>query len=421
MDHIIVKEQPLALSAGEPSVSGKVMSRDDGQDIPPHDHETVAYGALASFGLAMAGGLSWLSFMALPYEISLLVARFSVTTELASWIASGEVLALACAATISGKFMPRVDKRMFTIAGLIVALLGNILSASSTDLTLLILARIVCGSALGVVSAASNALAVNHPRPERMYAFMMVGLSVVFCIVMYVEPLLAASIGTAGLPVLEAFLIAIFGWAAFFLPRGRSIAATTATVAAAKPKLTLRLQLLLVAIFILFLANSIIWAFADQAAARAGVAASLVGPLFTVSGMLMLGGGLAAAWLGDRRGYLIPLVAGAGGQVFSSITIYSMNSHSLYLAGILIFNGALIFALPYAQAVLAELDESATAVAYSGAAVNFGGALGPAAGALMIPYGFQFIGYSGAILSAAGIFMVINGTRAAEHKLAARR
>jgi predicted MFS family arabinose efflux permease len=380
--------------------------------------DPVAYPGMASLGLALAGGLAWLSFMALPFEISELIARHGLTAEAASWIASGEVLALACAAGVCGRFVARIDRRLFTIAGLVLAFLSSVLSACPVDLVTVIVARIIFGAALGVVSATSNALAGLHPRPERIYAYVMVGLSVIFCIIMSAEPVLDRYCGAVALFTLEAVLIAGFGWTAIHLPRE---AEPAAVVARRGVRLTPRLWILLAAIFLLFLANSVIWAFADQAAARIGVTPAVVGPLFTISGVLMLGGGLGATWLGDRRGYLGPLLAGCLGQALSSVTIYAMQDATLYVVGVLIFNATLVFALPYAQAVLAELDESTTAVAYSGAAVNFGAALGPALGALLIPYGFRFIGYCGVALSLAGIAMVARGTRTAERRLAQRR
>jgi len=393
------------------------MSMEMAVDLVTPARGDGTYRRLASFGLAMAGGLSWLSFLSLPYEISLLIDRFSITAQMASWIASSEVLALALAVSIAGWFLGRADRRLCLLVALAAALASDLVGIAPVGLAMVVASRIVFGLALGVVSAASNALAADHPVPERMYAYMMVGLSVIFCCVMYGEPMLAGAFRTANLPAIEAILIVAFGWAAFYVPRSSA----AGRMPGSRVRLTLRLQFLLISIFILFLANSIIWAFADQAAAKLGIVATTVAPLFTVSGVLMLGGGLAATWLGDRRGYLLPLLIGAGAQAFSSIAIYSLQEQKPYFLGVLIFNATLVFALPYAQAVLAELDESGTAVSYSGAAVNFGGALGPAAGALFFPYGFPFIGYSAAILSGAGILMVLNSTRLAEQRLVMRR
>ena len=95
-------------------------------------------------------------------------------------------------------------------------------------------------------------------------------------------------------------------------------------------------------------------------------------------------GALAAAALGDRCGYRIPFIVGFGTQIFVALAEYCFLSRPLFIAGALVSNMTTTFTTPYVQGVLASLDGTGRATALSGASANFGAAIGPALGAILV-------------------------------------
>ena len=95
-------------------------------------------------------------------------------------------------------------------------------------------------------------------------------------------------------------------------------------------------------------------------------------------------GGAAAAALGERRGYAIPLVLGYAAQILVALAMYCSFSRGFYIAGALVNNMTTTFTTPYLQGILATHDGTGRATALSGGAVNFGCAIGPALGATLI-------------------------------------
>jgi hypothetical protein len=65
------------------------------------------------------------------------------------------------------------------------------------------------------------------------------------------------------------------------------------------------------------------------------------------------------------------------------------------------------FTTPYVQAVLASLDGTGRASAFSGAAANFGAAIGPALGALLIGRTVAPIGITSSIMFFVGLGLAL--------------
>lgn len=157
-----------------------LLDRASGVDVEGGDRRLKAITRDGTVVLSLVSTLPWLSFMVLPYEISVMGTAFGLSQGHASWIATAEMLALALSAVASARTVARKDKRLATGVGMAIASVGAAASLGPSTLALFVLARILFGGGLGVVAAATNALPADHEQPERIYAFMMVALALVF-------------------------------------------------------------------------------------------------------------------------------------------------------------------------------------------------------------------------------------------------
>lgn len=352
---------------------------DDGSPGATHPARSE-FSGLGTVVLSLVGTLPWLSFMVLPYEISVMGTAFGLSQGHSSWIATAEMLALALSAVASARSVARKDKRLATGVGMAIASVGAAASLGTSTLALFVLARILFGGGLGVVAAATNALPADHKQPERIYAFMMVALALVFSALIYVTTPVIAQFGSSGLFGTELAMILAFALLLKWLPRGHIADGAARVVSTALPRGS---RPVLAAVTLMFVAQAGTWAFADQAGIALGMSETYLTTLFTISAMAMLVGAAAAALLGLRLGLRIPLAIGFLVQVYIAVAIYCQSNTVLFAAGVVLLSASSSFALPYLQGLLAEIDESGRAVALSGAGINFGGAAGPLIGGVV--------------------------------------
>jgi predicted MFS family arabinose efflux permease len=372
----------------------------------------IAFGRRQTFALALVSALAWMSFAALPYEIGTLAAAYRLSPLLAGWLSAAELFALASLATWFGRSIEQRNKQLLTLIGLAVGSLAALICLAAKSVMVILIARLIFGAGMGAVAAATNALPTYHSRPERMFAYMMVGLALIFSFLMYAAPAAIAVSAGHGLFALELALIIVIGPLAFLLPAGVRTSGDAPEPSAPRWRLPAGTLRVLIGLTLTLIGQGACWAFAEQAAGALRIDASHLTLLFTVSGLMSLAGALAATALGLRLGYSRSLYIGYAVQIFTGVGMYCLRSHVAFAAGVILLNAAGMFSLPYIQGVLAELDVSGRGPALSGAAINFGAAAGPAAGALLsILPGLKPIGVATTVMFVASIALVLSGAR----------
>lgn len=357
--------------------------------------------------LSLVSALSWLSFAALPYEVSVLSDDYHIGTLAAGWMVSAELVAVATIASLFGRSIERFGKRKLVYAGIAVAACSSAVCLFALSFPALILARCLFGAGLGLIAAATNALPAGDPNPERVFGFMMLGLSVLFSVLMFATPAAMAHYGGQGFFGIELLFLLVVGALAPWLPEIAAVPA--ANGASITTRLPSGAGKGLLSLAIVLLGQGTCWAFAEQAAAKVDLGGSGLAMIFTISALLMLVGAVAATWLGLRAGHRIPLLVGFGLQIAVAICMYCIPSQFAYAAGALALNAAGSFTLPYLQGLLSELDSSGRSAALSGAAINFGAAAGPAlSAALAIFSGLAPIGIVTSIILVGGYVLAMS-------------
>lgn len=362
-------------------------------------------GFARTFSLATVSTLAWLSITMLPYQVSAIPELLHVDVGAAGWFASIEILVLALTVTYVGRSIEPRDKRLMTLIGIAVSILASLVTLSVTALAIWIASRVAFAVGLGLIAAATNALPAQFSKVERTYATMQVMLSVVFGGLMLELPMMLERHGANGLFLTEVVVLAVLAPLAFFLPRGLGQSAAKVSITSRLPK---GCGLGLAATVLMFVGQSILWAFAEKAATASGLDATQTGLVFTCSAVAALAGATSAVFLSERLGLVTPLMMGFFLQFFVAWAMYISGLPVFFVIGALLLQAAQTFTLPYLQAFLARLDASGRAPSLAGAAVNFGCAAGPAVGGIFITSTvLEPLGVLGGCVIAAGLCCVL--------------
>lgn len=383
------------------------------------EHVSGTFTASQATALALVSTLAWLSIAAVPYEVATLVNDYGAGASPAAWTASAELLALAFTVTWVGRTIVARDKRRAAVAGVIVAILATLISILTRNLAMLIAARMAVGVGLGLIATATNALPALHHMPARMYAYMQLALAAVFGALMYSTPAVDELAGGRGLFVVELTLLVALGWLAFLLPRG--VGAGSSDAASASETLPGGSVRVLAGLTLMFLAQTAIWTFAQRAGEAIGITTPQLALIFTMSALFTVVGAVTSTALGMRLGYRSPLVIGYVVQFAVAIGMYCHVTTHSYIASAIVVNATSTFTTPYVMGLLAELDGSGRSGALGGAAINFGGAAGPAVGApLAIFIGLAPFGTAVVAVLAVSLGLVIAGERVRAGRSAVR-
>lgn len=359
------------------------------------------------WSLLLVSSLSWLSFFALPYEMASLVARFSISDANAGWIASAELLALAIAAIIFGRFIGDKDKRLLAVIGVALALIGAAVSVYTDSLSVIIGARLILGFGLGLITASTNAIPANYAAPEKTYAKMIAVMAIVYGVFLFVVPHATTVFGAKGFDIVELIVVAILGAASLFLPAARAIISggSSSEIFVRRKVFSGGVVNLLIAIFALYASQAVGWTFAINAAQNLQLTDTEIGNTFTINALLQIPFALYVTWLGTRLGYFKPIAAGLIILIFCMLCQYLIASQWLFMICASLASAGACIAYPYMLGALAELDESGSSSAVAGAVLYLGAAVGPAfAGYAFTEGGLPGVGYLSAALLVVSLF-----------------
>ena len=354
------------------------------------------FGATRVVALATVSTSAWLSVTLLPYEVSTLSVGYHLGQVRAGWITAAELLALACAATYVGQSIALRDKRRLTILGIAIAAAATT-GCLLTDHTVLIIGfRLLFGVGTGIIAAATNALPALHQAPEKLFAYMQLALGVVFGLAIFVVGAVQSFAGRDAVFLVDLLFLLALGPAALLLPKG--VVSDLASLSTGpKVQLPKGAASSLAALGLMWIAQGALWAFVGTAGAEAGMDGDSLVHWLSIAGFTTPLGAVAAAALGERRGYSVPLIVGFTTQALVALAMYCSSARPFFIAGALVSNMTTTFTTPYVQGVLASLDGTGRATALSGAAANFGAAVGPALGAMLVAQTVAPIGVTSAI------------------------
>jgi predicted MFS family arabinose efflux permease len=355
----------------------------------------------AVVALSLVGTLCYLPMLLLPYEITALADEYGWGSKAAGLVVTFELLIIAATAAWLARTIDLRDKRAWTIYGVLLAGGASVASVIAPGAVAMLVCLVLTGLGCGMMAATTNALPALHPHPERVFAYVQATAAILFGCMNWAMGLLA-NVGRGRVFIVQFGCIALLGGGAFVLPSAISSASTDRKEKASRPKLSTAVMTTVVAVGLTWASLQALWGFAEQAALARGLSEKSLITWFMISGFVAPLGGVLAMGLGERCGYVFPLLAGFLSLICSAICMYCVGGYDAYVVGIMIFNPPITFTISYLMGLLADLDKTGRGSTVGIAATNFGGAVGPLLGVMVI----QVRSLAPVGIAAAAIFVI---------------
>jgi predicted MFS family arabinose efflux permease len=355
---------------------------------------------LAAFSASY--GVGALGFIALPFALGATIDGMGISTTQAGLLGTAEFTSVMLASFAISPFISRVPRRWVALAGVIVAIILNIVCATIHPLHygIALVLRALIGAGVGITMAAGNATVANANDPERLSAQMSTGYVLLMMVSCLIFPWAAHNWGYPGVYLALAGIMSALCPFLMRLPQhppkevetasGESIVGNVSFIAAAA---------ILVALLIFAMRDMSGWTFVERIGVGSGYTTDEVGQLLSFQAVLGVAGPLFASFLGSRKGLTFPIVLGiiAAGAPYYLMLVLPGSKVAFTIAA-LFLAGTYFFAQAYLIALAAELDRKGRIVAAAGGFISGGSAIGPALGGYLID-NYGYTGTSWASLS----------------------
>jgi predicted MFS family arabinose efflux permease len=348
------------------------------------------------------GAVVWAPAYLLPFNIDESMARFHLSESYAGWLASAVLLALALSIYFLGRRMATLNKRTGAVFAAVVAI-ASTCAMFSSNFYLFVAAKLIFGAALGLSCVCAYGVIAHLENPEKAAAQVAQSMAVIFCVAMYVVPIVDAKIGDTGVNVVQLVVLAFalfFG--AFMHP---AINASEASVARDAIKSN-KVRAILASAFLVYVSQTALFGFAAEVAGTRGVEADQLGILFMINAILQWPAGTLVSRLGDRYGLFKHIVFGLVLLILCSLGMYCVGGKWAFLVSTALVSAGATLIGPYLIGALSHMDVSGRSTATCASAINFGMAFGPAiAGTVFNEAGLHAVGWLSVGLLVVPIFL----------------
>lgn len=368
---------------------------------------------------AGADGLGQFTLLVMPFLVGALVDELGFSLADAGFVVTTELSTLALTAFLVSPFMGSLPRHRLAVAGALIAVVANLVSAYGATFSVVALARGFAGFGCGLALAAGNAAVSSSADPEGLYDRKMILFAVQGIVLMLCFPWVLLYFGIEGTFVAMAVTTALLSWPAARLPEPtRPPPAVVDTRRAADvdskgPFRRLAALAIIGAIVFFSLRESLAWGFSERIGADIGLSAQAVGMLLAAGALLGLIGPFLANWARGRFGAFRSAVTVAllGGVITYHIVL--APSQAQFAAFVLVWQIAYFSAIPLIMGIAATMDDQGRVVAACSGAMLLAYAAGPALGGMLAELGDKpALGYFSVVAAALSVLLIaIAGVR----------
>ena len=368
-----------------------------------------------SIMLVLVACTAFTSQMAVPLWVGAVIDSFGFTAETAGTIASLECAAVAFASYSVAMRIHLFSVRKLCAVGFVLLILANGTSTLLDNPALLTACRAVAGIGKGLVISAAFGLAGRSTSPARAFALLNAGYTLFAAGIFFAMPFAIKTAGAAG-----AFgsLCAITVVGACLLPwipaarSGGQSAALAAPEAGAPQSSNLSGLLALLALVVLVGGSSVVWTFIERLGLRTGLSIIDIGMILSAAALITVIGPVTAHFLDTRAGYTLPVLVGVGIKMVLSAILGLATTAAVFIAAVPFFNAAMLFAVPYLQALMSLADPKGRFAAAAGASMTLGAGLGAYLGGVTVTHlGLSHVGTVAVAMLVIVIFLALMSVR----------
>jgi predicted MFS family arabinose efflux permease len=336
-----------------------------------------------------------------PLLVGAYVSSFGLSEVQAGLISASNMFGVCLGLAIATIRIHRWDIRHVVFSALLLMGFGELASAVVHSFEAAAAVRSLTGFGEGLALAAGVSAVAAFAKPDRIFAFLMVAMSLYGMVGLLALPSIIDRFGLPGAFRAIALLTIVS------LPLFRSFPEHEIEdqqgVEGLLVVLTrLPVTLLLVSLMIVYVSCNGLWTYYERFGVNIGMSPSNIGIALSLALLASMIGGLLAAVLGDRFGRLRPVTSGLVVTTASVVVLYVSASFVPYTVSVMLLFGATGLVAPYYMGALTEFDRTGRSPVVGYLVVFIGSFVGPAMAASLVNLG----SYSTLMFVAAFLFVV---------------
>jgi predicted MFS family arabinose efflux permease len=313
----------------------------------------------------------------MPVMVGAMAAQPGIGTEGAGYLVSVNMAGIFAGTLLCALVHARASAKYRIIAGLLVMMLGNLVTIAVTGMPALLAARLLSGLGEGFAAGVCFSLMAASARPGTIFAYYTAGQAVV---------------GLVGMGTLP-WLVAAFDWRAFYVvltlvavpalflagPASRE-GQGTASATGAPSSISAAGMISLAMIFLFFTGMALVWAFLQPIGEQQGLTLATISGALASAAIAGFAGSMAVALGGDRLRDRSAWIIGMVLVVASALGLLA-GSATGFVFGAWALNFVWGFQYPFLFRMLARTDPgrgAAVTPMATGIALSVGPALGGA-------------------------------------------
>jgi len=306
-----------------------------------------------------------------------------LSNEQIGFIGTSFFLGFTLASSSAFYWIRRIDWRVVSYLAIAVAALGLLVAGGSDSYVSLLAGVFVAGCGCASIYSVGTTLISDTSNAARWYGAKITAEAALGVVLLVAAPtLILPSWGFAGLNGALIVTILVFAPVVLFLPphgsRLQEEDAARPVEGSIGPVL-----FALLACMLFICGQTAIWGFVERIGNSASFHPASVGTLLGVSLAFAGGGSLLAAWLGNRIGYLKPLVW-AHLSFFTGVAmLFRGNIFEMYAVAACLIMFSVGLGIAYVFSAIAALDEDGRYVVLSVPALGVGVMIGPGAAGML--------------------------------------
>lgn len=328
--------------------------------------------------ISLLGTLGASALMVMPILVYSYVDFAGFTESDAGLIASTNLFGIAVSAIIVTFGVRRWPLRTMSLWGLVILIVGDFATASTSELAYFQVARFISGLGGGTVFATVMAAIARLSFAEKGYGIFMVfqfGVSAIL-IVLLEMLLIGWGITTlfyvlGGLAAMSMLLLPVLSHYDDIKVQQDSSKIDWVAI------LSLPAILSILAVLLFEAGNSALWVYFERVGADIGFASEKLAAALGASTFLAILGGFAVMVIGTRFGRFIPVTIGIVLISLTAYFVFSVDTLFEYGLASFLFQASWAFTLPFIQGAQAEMDRLGSVAVAGQFATMLGASLGP--------------------------------------------
>lgn len=353
--------------------------------------------------ILMIGAGGELGLYIAPFVMGALVDQFQAPDWMVSWIMSVQFTCIAVASLAVSFFSSRLNLKSVLFFTVSLMLLGNLISAITGSLPVIVFGRGLTGLGEGGTMACAYALAARSADPDRAFSVMMIVETMLAMVFLISLPFIVGNLGVSGtFVIMVGIAVCLFPFV-FRIATDQATPSDTGAEVSTKPFAVLRGDglALFFGFAVLSAGSESIWLFLERIGQNIGLTLEEIS-FYAILGLFAaILGPVLVFIIGNRFGRTLPFAIAIGVLMVSGFIHTHAGSLGSYFGSMIVQSTFILFMVPFLRALMAQVDSTGELAAASSAAFWIGNAVGPAI------CGFVLLWVGGEGYGAVGRFAVV--------------